>query len=507
MSAPGQSTLVAAAQAGMQPLRCLVVDDERFARVTLRGLLEGLGHTVHEASDGAAALAASAAVRPDMVFLDLGLPDMDGERVLEQLVAVRPDIVVIVVSGKKELSAPISAFRKGACDYIPKNALTAESLRLAIRHCLERCALEYSLAAAKDRHRRLIENVPLVIFALNEQLELTFVSRASAQVFGLPPERILAEPGWFMDGVRNEDRAVVRETLTRAFASESTEPVSCEFRFLGEGAAPLYLQLRGSVSGAGGGTPRQMEGALLDLSERVFLERVLVQREKLNTLAALVDEIAHEFRNPVFALAGFARALQRKYPEAQEAAVLLEEARRLETMIARVQEYLVPVEVKWASCRLDEVVGFAANIMRHALARREIGLELHMEKLPPIESDINILTQIVVGMFSLAEEWGKPGSAVQVHCRNLVKGLLLNVVLEAPDVAMHEPELPLIPFAGGGKPQPLVLSYKLARALGCLLSLRAERGTLIITLLMPLAAQARDPEEVDKKTREQAGAY
>ncbi len=495
-----------AAQAGARSLRCLVVDDEPIARTMLRGLLENLGHTVYEASDGAAALASSVAVRPDLVFLDLGLPDMGGEQVLERLLAAQPDLVVIVVSGKSDLSAPISAFRKGACDYIQKGALSADSLRLTMRHCLERHELECSLAAAEDRHRRLIENVPLVIFTLNEQLELTFVSRASAQVLGLPPERILAEPGWFLDGVHSDDRVAVREKLAGAFAVGTAEPVVCEFRFLGKDAAPLYLQLRGSVSGAVGAAP-QMEGALLDLSERVFLERVLVQREKLSTLAALVDEIAHEFRNPVFALAGFARALQRKYPEAQEAGVILEEARRLETMIGRVQEYLLPVEVKWANCQLDEVVGFAANIMRHALARREIGLELHMEKLPAIESDINILTQIVVGMFTLAEEWGKPGSIVQAHCRNLVKGLLLNVVLEAPDVTMNEPELPLIPFAGGGKAQPLVLSYKLARALGCLLSLRAERGKLIITLLMPLAAQKLDPQDVDKKTRTQAGAY
>ena len=481
--------------AATQALRCLIVEDNAFARNTLSKMLQSLGHTVYVAADGKTAISVCESTRPEIVFLDLALPDMAGEEVLEQLLARQPSLMVIVVSGSGDLSSPISAFRKGAVDYIPKNLLTVEALRLTLRHCLERQTLENEIKAAGLRHKRLIENVPLVIFTLNEQMELTYVSKAVYQVLGFSPEDIVASPGWFLNSIHADDRGNVQALLLEAFASAGNESVFCEFRFLRTQHASLFLQLRGSISEwtdiHTGLQIRQMEGALLDLSERVFLEQLLVQREKLNTLASLVDEVAHEFLNPVFALAGFARILQRKYPDAQETGVILEEAKRLETMIARVQEYLMPVEVSLAPCKLADLVRFVADTMRTQLMQRGVELELEIEDVPPVESDMNILTQIIVGMFSMASQWAEPRSTVHAHCRSLAKGkgLEFNVVMTAPNIVDRDPELSLIPFAHGGKPQPLVLGYKLARTLGCLLSLRHEKDKLIATLHIPMMAK------------------
>ncbi|MDI3290832.1 response regulator [Polyangium sp. 15x6] len=70
---------------GAKSLRVLVVDDNRDSAETLSLLLEMLGHEVERAHDGPSALAAARAVRPTVVFLDLGLPGMDGYEVARQL--------------------------------------------------------------------------------------------------------------------------------------------------------------------------------------------------------------------------------------------------------------------------------------------------------------------------------------------------------------------------------------------------------------------------------------
>jgi len=78
--------------------KILVVDDSWVARLGMSKLLVSLGHEVTEASNGQQALDQVAQSRPDAVFLDLLMPDMDGFAVLEALAASRSTVPVIVLS-------------------------------------------------------------------------------------------------------------------------------------------------------------------------------------------------------------------------------------------------------------------------------------------------------------------------------------------------------------------------------------------------------------------------
>lgn len=83
------------------PLRVLVVDDNADAAETLSMLLEELAHDVHTASSGKEALALVAALRPAVVFLDLGLPDLDGLEVARRVRAepYGAGVVLVAVTG------------------------------------------------------------------------------------------------------------------------------------------------------------------------------------------------------------------------------------------------------------------------------------------------------------------------------------------------------------------------------------------------------------------------
>src|SRR5918996_6299123 len=97
--------------------RILVVEDEPQLRNLLRLYLERDGHRVTEAGDGAAALAAFDAGGADLVILDLMLPGMQGETVLDAL-REAGDVPGLITSAKRGDAERISGLRAGADDYL-----------------------------------------------------------------------------------------------------------------------------------------------------------------------------------------------------------------------------------------------------------------------------------------------------------------------------------------------------------------------------------------------------
>jgi len=118
------------------PLRILVVDDEPQIRRLLRTTLKPLGYTISEASSGEEALARAGTEHPDLILLDLGLPDLDGTDVIRRLREWSrvPVIVLSVRGGERD---KVEALDLGADDYVTKpfgiRELTAR-IRAAIRH-------------------------------------------------------------------------------------------------------------------------------------------------------------------------------------------------------------------------------------------------------------------------------------------------------------------------------------------------------------------------------------
>jgi two-component system KDP operon response regulator KdpE len=115
--------------------RILIVDDEPQLRRALRRALEGHGYAVREAEDGASALAEVQAFKPDVVLLDLVLPDMSGVDVCREL---RRDhqTPVIVLSILGDERTKIEALDQGADDYLTKPFAIGELLariRVALR--------------------------------------------------------------------------------------------------------------------------------------------------------------------------------------------------------------------------------------------------------------------------------------------------------------------------------------------------------------------------------------
>lgn len=99
--------------------RVLVVDDEPQILRALRITLEARSYQVTVANNGAHALAAAASFAPDVIVLDLGLPDMDGTDVICEL-RKWTSVPVIILSGRSQSAAKVRALEAGADDYVTK---------------------------------------------------------------------------------------------------------------------------------------------------------------------------------------------------------------------------------------------------------------------------------------------------------------------------------------------------------------------------------------------------
>ena len=120
-------------------IRVLVVDDEPQIRRFLRTSLSAHGYRVNEASCGREALALTATEQPELVLLDLGLPDIDGLEVIHRL-REWSTVPIIVVSVRGQESEKIAALDNGADDYVTKPFGMGELLarmRAALRHRLQ----------------------------------------------------------------------------------------------------------------------------------------------------------------------------------------------------------------------------------------------------------------------------------------------------------------------------------------------------------------------------------
>lgn len=121
-------------------IRILVVDDEQPIRKLLRVGLSVEGYTLLEAPSAREADAIIATQRPDLIILDLGLPDRSGLELLEQWRADEMQIPVVVLSSRTDEAGIVNALELGADDYVTKPfgmKELAARLRVALRHRLQ----------------------------------------------------------------------------------------------------------------------------------------------------------------------------------------------------------------------------------------------------------------------------------------------------------------------------------------------------------------------------------
>jgi two-component system, NarL family, response regulator LiaR len=120
---------------GSNPIRVMLVDDHAVVRSGLAAFLSVFDDLVYigEASDGREAIQKCAELQPDVILMDLVMPEMDGATATQVIVSRWPSIKVVALTSFTEDDLVQGALRAGAIGYMLKNA-TADELAAAVRH-------------------------------------------------------------------------------------------------------------------------------------------------------------------------------------------------------------------------------------------------------------------------------------------------------------------------------------------------------------------------------------
>jgi len=228
----------------------LVIDDEASVRTSFRSYLEDFDYRVLEAGTGREGITLVNQERPDVVLVDLRLPEMDGLDVLKAINSITQDTPTIVISGTGVIGDVVEALRLGAWDYLIKPIEEMSVLLYSVERVLERARLvrqnrayqehlEREVAKRTEELRRtnqqlqesvqkyqlLAENLRDVVFALSPKGMITYCSPAILDFAGYQPEEVVGNHigRFFIDANQRSHSLELLEGLPTASAAEQNQ--------------------------------------------------------------------------------------------------------------------------------------------------------------------------------------------------------------------------------------------------------------------------------------------
>lgn len=292
--------------------KILIVDDEPRMCESLGLLLSQQGYEIHTANSGKEAQHTLSQNAFDLALLDMVMPDMDGQQLMEHINMLNPETFIIFITGHASLDNALKALRKGAYDYLRKPFEYDELLK-TVQNALDQKRLKSEteiiggkLELSEERYRYLVQNSPDIIYTLDDQGAFTFISDAVERLLGYESKQLIGEhytrivyeddrqrAGWFLSEKRTGARATSGIELRMEMQNDPGHFRSFEVRHL-------------TIERADGdGTHLGAYGVARDISDRKRLEVQLQQAQKMEAVGTLAGGIAHDFNNLLMGIQGY----------------------------------------------------------------------------------------------------------------------------------------------------------------------------------------------------------
>jgi len=420
------------------PSLILNVDDVAGQRYAKSRILRHAGYEVVEAGTGAEALQLTDEIRPDLVLLDINLPDMSGLDVCRAIKSSRYGArtpVLHISSTYVGEENEMLCLEHGADVYLaepvePRTLVTLVGVLLRLRR------IEAGLTESEERMRLATEAAGIATWDIDLDTDAAVWSAEFYRMLGYTPG--LVRPSWsaWRDCIHPADRERVVSGMLEA--QKGTRLFREEHRIVSAGdGIERYVAPFGKVHPDHRGQPNRFLGVLIDLTERQHAE---TEREQLllsaNTARAEAEQanrlkdnflasLSHELRTPMHAILGWMQMLRTGALSDQEridALDTIERNARLQSQligelldVSRASVGKLQIDVK--NVELHQIVGTAIESVRPVADTKQLHIEAHIASdVGNIPADPARLHQILGNLLSNAVKFTPPGGRIDIEC-------------------------------------------------------------------------------------------
>jgi diguanylate cyclase (GGDEF)-like protein/PAS domain S-box-containing protein len=255
--------------------RVLVVEDSDHLRLLSRRVLEASGWDVADAATAGECLQTIEAVDPDVVLLDLGLPDADGDSVLAELKRSERTawVPVVVLSGRSDGAEVSRLLLCGAQDYLVKPFVPAELHARLV--AARRVAVEHRRLAASERELRLLlDNTTDLVIRCGLDGVIRYISPSAFTLLGWRPEEVVGRP---VAEFCHPDDVMPAVALT---AARRGETVTVTRRALRADGSYLWVESAARLVPDPSGSDMEIQSSARDVTHRLAATAALAQSER-----------------------------------------------------------------------------------------------------------------------------------------------------------------------------------------------------------------------------------
>ncbi len=427
----------------------LLADDEKVIREGCSRLLRAEGYKVLTAVNGREALDLIAAERIDVVLCDLVMPVMGAFEVLEGIMASRPELPLIVITGHGTVATAVEAMKKGAYDFITK-PFRSDHLTLIVQRALEKQVLErrarelqeeqarnlYDLTMEKSRIRTIVNCMADGVLVTNRDLEVVLSNPAVLSLMGR--SKPLTEPSSLRDYIDDEDLARDLRSILDAGEGQAglvSRDLRRGDRCLHAVCAPV-LWLDGQVL-----------GTVTVFQDITFLKEL----DRLKS--DFVQMVSHELRSPLASikqllsvvLDGLAGELADRQKD------LLQRAQvKIQGQLDLINDLLDVAKIESGQSFQQQVPLDLAEVLEHTVAlmqpraeSQNVRMRLDISgTLPLIQADMRSMEELFSNLLSNAVNYSPEGGDVEVLAAK--SGDFIDIYICDTGVGMDPEEVPKI---------------------------------------------------------------
>ena len=431
-----------------ETINILVVDDEKAIRDGCHRVLTGKGYEVVTAENGQIALEALSQTAIDICLLDLKMPVMGGEELLEMVRKTYPDIPVIIITGHGTVDTAVICMKNGAYDFITK-PFQIDQFLLTITRAAEKRRLEqkatqlkeenmrnlYDLDLEKSRLKTIINQMANGVMVTNRNSEVVLHNPALMRLMEISSQPEGPIP---ISGIMTDEALI--DTLKQILSGESAheESVSQEIR-------------------AGKNTLRAISAPALGPNNAVagtvtVLEDITAYKQLDEMKSDFVNMVAHELRSPLVSIRqinsilieglagpldekqqGFVKRGMSKIDSLLELINDLLDVAKIEA--GKMVQHRVPTD-------MDRIIEETVALMEPRAQEQKIHLTHSCEGLKPVLADPKSMEEVINNLVSNAINYSPEGGRVTIIAQGLAE--YMEIKLEDTGVGISPEELPKI---------------------------------------------------------------